>query len=85
MSDTNINSGDCREHGTPYAVECKKCEASDSRPPSCSLPLWSDCETAVDERNPTPLEKFIYDNEPGGSNEARQWRLDLLHVLQANS
>lgn len=37
MSDTNINGGSCCEHGTPLAVECKRCEANDSRSSACSV------------------------------------------------
>ena len=37
MSDTNFNGGSCCEHGTPLAVECKRCEANDSRSSACSV------------------------------------------------
>jgi len=31
MSDTNINDGSCCEHGTPLAVDCRRCDAEESR------------------------------------------------------
>ena len=43
------------------------------------LPLWSDCELAVDEDRATSLEKFIYDYEPGDNDRA--WRERLLAAL----
>lgn len=43
------------------------------------LPRWSDCEAAVDEKEATALQQFIYDYEP---SEAKQWRRQLAAVVQ---
>lgn len=32
------------------------------------LPTWKQCDT-IPEREQTPLERFIYENEPAGSGE----------------
>lgn len=47
-----------------------------------NLPLWSDCELAVDEKRATALEQFIYDYEP---SDARKWRGQLAAVVQEAS
>lgn len=43
------------------------------------LPTWTDCELAVDESRATPLQKFIYEFEPG--NNDKQWREGLSAAL----
>ncbi len=50
-----------------------------------NLPLWSNCEAAVDEKRATALEQFIYDYEPGVSSGARKWRRQLAAVVQEAS
>lgn len=43
------------------------------------LPRWSDCEAAVDEKQASALQQFIYDYEP---SNAEQWRRQLAAVIQ---
>lgn len=38
------------------------------------LPNWSDCEAAVDDKTATALQHFIYEYEPGDSEDAKRWR-----------
>lgn len=45
------------------------------------LPLWEDIE-AKPENERSALEQFIYDNEPAGMPEARDWLRDLQKVLK---
>lgn len=42
------------------------------------LPRWSDCEAAVDEKQATALQQFIYDYEP---SDGGQWRRQLAAVV----
>lgn len=44
------------------------------------LPRWSDCEAAVDEKEATALQQFIYDYEPSDADD--QWRRQLAAVVQ---
>lgn len=46
------------------------------------LPKWEDCEAACDEGNETPLQRFIYDYEPGDYEECKKFRKQLAEILQ---
>lgn len=48
-----------------------------------TIPEWDECQppegNAPDER--TPLEKFVYNNEPANGDEAEQFRKELHEAL----
>jgi hypothetical protein len=46
-----------------------------------TLPEWSTCKTASDNRTASPLQKFIYEYEPREGDSA--WRDDLSAALAA--
>lgn len=45
------------------------------------LPRWSDCEAAIDDKRATPLERFIYEYEPGDNDDL--WRERLQAALSS--
>jgi DnaJ-class molecular chaperone len=57
-------------------VICGTCHGLGER-----LPDWEACEAAVDAGTATALERFIYNNEPGGSAQEREFRSGLAAVL----
>jgi hypothetical protein len=47
--------------------------------PLKQLPTWTECEVACDDLTATPLQRFIYNYEPG--NNDSEWRNQLMKVL----
>ena len=55
--------------------------AKDSLNEKCLLPKWDTCKGKVDIGEASPLELFIYENEPAGEKEAKKWRLSLSRAI----
>jgi hypothetical protein len=45
------------------------------------LPEWDDCKAAVDAGEATPIQEFIYNNEPAGDRDSRLFRKQLVLML----
>lgn len=50
-----------------------------------ALPRWEECEAACDAKTETPLQRFIYDNEPSGYEECVSFRKQLRAVLSSHA
>jgi hypothetical protein len=46
-----------------------------------TLPSYEQCEHAFREDEDTPLERFIYDYEPAGLEESKEWRVKLYAAI----
>ena len=46
------------------------------------IPLWVDCEKKIQEGIATPLEKFVYDQEPMGKHSEKTFREGLAKVIE---
>ena len=45
------------------------------------LPSWAECKEAVDNSSASPIQEFIYEQEPAGINESLTFRILLGEIL----
>ena len=49
-----------------------------------NLPTWKEVSDKINaDFAITPIEQFIYDYEPAGEVESKQWRSDLKAILES--
>lgn len=46
------------------------------------LPTWKEAKENIDMEAGTPLDTFIFNNEPLKNDESREWREHLINVLK---
>ena len=60
-------------------------DSSDSIASACSLPDWDYLDALEDEGKPmSPLERFVYAQEPAGTDASEKFREQLIAVLEAS-
>lgn len=47
------------------------------------LPTWKSCREAVTQGHATPLEEFIYEDEPADHEDVEEWRKRLLKLVNS--